>query len=105
MSEITIKVTPQELKECADDVSSLSEALRDDYDWFQDMVRKTANYWEGAAADKYRSDFAAQKEKTDEMLTHLSKFPEDLLTMAGIYEQAESTNTEDISELSTDFID
>lgn len=104
MSEITIKVTPEELSACADDVKSLASALQTDLDSLQELAGRSAYYWEGAAGDQYRSDFASHKESCDEILVRIDRFRQDLLDMAGIYEQAESTNTGNIAALDTDYI-
>lgn len=51
MPSITLKVTPQQLKQTADEVTGLVQSLQTDFDSLQTTVSRTAYYWEGQAAD------------------------------------------------------
>jgi len=104
VADITVKVESAVLRAAADNVSTLARALGDDFDRLQDLVRLTNRYWLGAAGDQYRQEFAEEKKQTDEILTLLREYPKDLLTMAGLYEEAERTNIQTSSALPSDIL-
>lgn len=104
MASFTLKVTPDVLRNTASEVQSLTRALQADFDDLQARVSRTTSYWVGAAGDQYRREFDAKKKDTSEMLTLLGKYPTDLLSMAGIYDTAERTNTQNTGALPSDIL-
>lgn len=104
MQNIYIKVETSVLKSTAGEVQSLTRTLQEDFDSLQTQVRQTSRYWIGLAGDQYRQEFDAQKQETSEILNILNKYPEDLLTMAGIYDTSEQVNVESASALPSDII-
>ena len=105
MPSITLKVTPQQLKQTADEVTGLVQSLQTDFDSLQTTVSRTAYYWEGQAADGYRKSCASPQDDTDQMLERLREFPPMLLQMAGIYEDTEKANQALAAALPIDYID
>lgn len=104
MSGFQVKVDTKVLRTTASEVTSLVKALQTDFDNLQNRVGKTTRYWAGAAGDQYRREFSAEKKETSEMLTLLGKYPTDLLSMAGIYEEAERENTQNSAALPSDIL-
>lgn len=102
--QVTLKVEPNTLKSTASDVSRLTSALERNFGDLQNIVARTSSYWVGAAGDQYRRDFAEQKTEADEILRYLKKYPTDLMTMAGVYVEVESSNTQLIGALSSDIL-
>lgn len=102
--QIELKVEPSVLRSTASEVTRLTKALGEKFNELQTIVANTSYYWVGAAGDQYRRDFAAQKDEADEILQFLRKYPTDLLSMAGIYEQAESINTQTLGSLPSDIL-
>lgn len=106
MSEVTIKVSTDELRKCAQKASTLSNQIWQDLDQLYECGTKTIySNWEGAAADQFRAVFQSSKDDLDEMMRRVNKYPEDLLQMAGLYDEAESTNVDSTGQLQTDFIE
>lgn len=101
---VTIQVTPEVLQETAGKVKNLSQALQEDFAGLQQVVQNSRYYWEGAAADQYRSTFRQKSSDTEQMLSRISRFPDELLQMAGIYRSAETDNTRRAEALPTNFI-
>ncbi len=104
MAGIQVKVKTEVLRSTASEVSSLTRTLQSDFDELQSCVRQTTRYWVGAAGDQYRRDFDAEKQEIGELLALLGKYPTDLLTMAGVYEDTERTNTQSSSALPSDIL-
>lgn len=102
MADFVIKVDTEVLRTTASEISGLTKALQDDFDEMQNCVRQTNRYWIGAAGDQYRREFNAEKEEVSELLALLSKYPTDLLSMAGVYDNAEQKNVQRIDVLPSD---
>lgn len=104
MAGFSVKVDTSVLRTAAEDVRNLTRTLQADFDELQDRVRQTSRYWAGAAGDQYRKEFDGEKKETSEILSLLGKYPTDLLSMAGIYEDTESRNTQETSALPSDIL-
>ena len=98
------KVDTNVLRSTAADVTRLTRALQGDFDELQNCVRQTSRYWVGAAGDQYRREFDEEKAETSELLRLLGKYPTDLLSMAGIYDEAERVNTQTTAALPSDIL-
>lgn len=104
MNGFRVKVETGVLRTTASDVTGLTRMLQSDFDELQDCVRLTSRYWVGAAGDQYRREFDAEKKETSELLALLGKYPVDLLTMAGVYEDTERVNAQNTSALPSDIL-
>lgn len=104
MADFRVKAEPEVLRTTASEVTGLIRALQSDFDELQNCVKQTSRYWAGAAGDQYRGEFDAEKKVTSELLTLLGKYPTDLLSMAGIYTEAEHTVTQNNSALPSDIL-
>lgn len=104
MAEFQMKVDTGVLRATAGEVAGLTRTLQSDFDELQACVRQTARYWVGAAGDQYRREFDAEKQETSELLALLGKYPSDLLSMAGIYEDSEEQNLQSSTALPSDIL-
>ena len=104
MSDIVLRVTPEELRRKADDFSSLVTDIKNHFDAIITTASKTRGYWQGEAGDKDRVGYASYQEDMDFIIRRLKEHPADLLSMAGIYESAENSIRETNAELKTDLI-
>lgn len=92
---VLVKVNTSALRNAAAETAGAAEQLQRDFDALQDCVRKTNRYWAGLAGDQYRQNFQAEKAEISSVLEALRKYPADLLSMAGIYEQTEKAAAQD----------
>lgn len=104
MADFQMKVETSVLKSTAAEVRSLTRTLQEDFDALQVQVRQTSRYWIGQAGDQYRREFDSQKQETSEILTLLRKYPDDLLSMAGIYDRTETVNVQSAAVLPSDIL-
>lgn len=104
MADFRVMVDTNVLRTTASEVRNLTRTLQSDFDELQNCVKQTSRYWAGAAGDQYRREFDAEKKDTAELLTLLGKYPTDLLSMAGVYDEEERKNTENISALPSDIL-
>lgn len=103
--EIRIRVTPQVLKEKAGEVERNIAAVSDGFDKMNQVMKKTAWYWLGAAGDTHRKKYEEQNNKVVEEIVALKDFPQMLLRMAGVYEEAERENVEQSAGLHMGIMD
>lgn len=103
--EITLKVTPEALKEKAAEVEAQVHTLQRQFEDVQDIVARTTGYWVGSGGEKARKEFAAQKESTELVLRRFREHPTDLLVMAGVYEATEQELKAENEALATDVIE
>ena len=100
----TLKVDTQQLKTTASEVRKQIRLMQQDFDSLQSIVSRSGYYWQGQAADDYRKAFAGQKDTAADAFRRLSKIPDDLEKMAGIYEGNETNLQKTAGALRTDFI-
>lgn len=99
-----LKVDTQQLKTVANEVRKQLRTMRQDFESLQTIASRSSYYWQGQVADEFRKAVDEQKGPTDEALRRLSKIPDDLEMMAGIYEGTESKAQKTASTLPTDYI-
>lgn len=86
---ITLRVTPRQLKDKADEVSKEIKAMEIAFEELARYVSHTSQYWVGEAGDRCRSLYEEDKKEVQEMLRRLKEHPVDLLKMAQVYEDVE----------------
>lgn len=101
---VQVKVNTSALRNAASEVLSMAELLQNDFNALQSCVKKTSRYWIGPAGDRYRQDFVAEKADMSAMLEVLHKYAVDILSMAGLYEQAEKDVARSGEALPTDIL-
>lgn len=101
---ITLKVKPEVLKSKAIEVEKDIDGLASHFVSIQDIITRSSGYWTGLAADRARKEFASQKDDTDKIIKRFREHPVNLLSMAGVYDAAESAAISANKALSTDVI-
>ena len=91
---ITIRVTPEELKKNAMEITDEIREIRNQYEMIGTLVQKLPVYWEGEAGDHHREVFHEYMERVESLLDRCDQRPVQLLTMAGIYTETENRNQE-----------
>ncbi len=102
--EITLKVDTYALKTKANEVENYINSLESEFNNVQDIISRTSGYWSGIAGSKARDEFSKQKEEMRKILKRFKEHPSDLLTMAGVYEEAEHSSVSENKTLNTDVI-
>lgn len=103
-SDFRIRVSTEVLREKSDVVEGLLEELRGEFEELYTEINRTSSYWEGEGGTKRRSEYAQKQKTVERMLQRLREYPEDLLEMAGVYEEAEAKSTGYSEPLSADVI-
>lgn len=103
-SQIVLKVSTQQMKQTADSTRAMLNSLKSDFEEIERSVNRTKQYWEGKAAEHYRTTFEQNKETVSEAIARLNEEIEDLQKMAGVYESAENVNTTYASDLPSDVL-
>lgn len=104
MSDIKLKVTPDELAGKASEITSIITKISRQYNILKTTSEASAGYWEGDAADNFRKYVRSIDEDMRTVISRLSEHPTDLLKMAGVYSQNEIKIQEQIDTLPTDVI-
>ena len=100
----TFKVTPDELRAQSTVVSDKVQTIRTKFGEMERTVSSSNTYWNGEAADNFRSVYAGYKDEIEEILSRLSEHIVDLEKMAGVYTEAENAVNETIGSLPSDVI-
>lgn len=104
MEGIELLVTPEILEEKASEVQNKVNNVKEKFAKMNDMISASKEYWIGEGGDKHREAYAKYKEQIEEITKRLAEHPADLLSMAGIYREAEVTNTSTTEALLSDVI-
>ncbi len=99
---INLRVTPEQLKSQKDLIQQDLNNIRNDITRIGNEIMGTDSYWKGEAAKKQRKNYDDSSQKINNMLDRLQTYPDRLLKMAGIYETAESQNSQTAAQLDTD---
>ena len=86
---ITLRVTPQVLRQKAGEFTALINDIERRFRNIEDISDRTRGYWIGDAGDLDRQGYDSFQDDIAHMMKRLNEHPQDLLQMAGIYEQAE----------------
>lgn len=97
-----LKVTPEEVKKVAGDITSEIQSLADSFKNIDTEVNGTKKYWQGDASDKHIKDYSEVKAKADELMNKLKEAPVALAKIAGFYVEAEQANQQVASALPDD---
>ncbi len=102
---IFLKVDPKALTSTAQSIQQLTSALRRDFNVIQSRMAKTESYWIGTAGDRKRRELALQKANVDEILTRISKYPQDLFEISNTYAATETKIQNKAGALPSDFLE
>lgn len=103
-SNVTFKVDTAALKSVADSIRVELNQIRNTFNDFNTTVNKTAYYWSSDAADEIRRTYAGFQERINAAAAGIEEQVIDLGAVAGIYEKAESENSQKPLTLSDDVI-
>lgn len=104
MADLVLRVTPEALEAKADEFSGIVSEIEKHFDNIEAISAKSVGYWQGEAGDRDREGYASYKDDIAYILRRLREHPEDLLTMAGIYREAEKEVASTNAALKTDEI-
>ena len=92
MADFTFRVEPEIMKQKAEalhqDISDAQKAVRE----MSRLVSASRSYWEGDSAEALRKQNDKAVKSVETVLKRMANDPGRLLSMAGIYSRAESTN-------------
>lgn len=88
-SNFKIRVETEALRAKAGTVSGLVSRMESQLDELNRMIERTSVYWIGEGGSAKREDYAKKRATVETMVKRLREYPDDLLQMAGIYEDAE----------------
>lgn len=94
LENVEILVTPRELKAKAGALTESISMMEQAYANLTNMILRTSSYWEGTAADRFRSLFTDNQAEIEGMIERLKDHPEHLLKISGIMTEVESGMTE-----------
>ena len=105
MGDLHLKVAPDAIKRKADEVSGLLSELRRDCEGLKTTVNASKGYWAGDAAENFRSFVNKADAGIQPVLERLSGKQDDLMKMAGIYQEKEKRISDFASALPTNIIE
>lgn len=104
MADIMLRVTPEVLREKSAEFSDRVKDIQKRFERIESIAAKTKGYWQGEAGTQDRESFASYQEDIQFIIRRLSEHPVDLMTMAGIYSEAEKTVVATNAQLKTNEI-
>ncbi len=99
---VTVKVTPEELKGLAGEMTSEVESIKACFRSIDQEVNGTKRYWRGDASGRHISKYQEMKPDVERVLEKLEYAPKDLLKIAGLYEEVEDVNSQVAASLPVD---
>lgn len=100
----TLKVTPEKLISTSGEFKSKGQTIRNLTQQMLQIVNSTSSIWEGTAQSTYVNRFKALDGDMAQIQAKINEHVSDLNEMAENYKKAESTNTQNIGGLSSDYI-
>lgn len=104
MSDYTLKVSTEALREASTEVYARVNNSRAAFDEIRDIINSSRAYWEGKGNEAYISSFSRKTERINEALRRFEENAADLEKMAGVYDSAERKNTASSSAIPTNLI-
>ncbi len=104
MADIVLRVTPEVLRQKSDEFTGIIKQIKAHFDRVESISAKTKGYWQGDAGTCDRESYASYKPDIQYIIRRLEEHPTDLLTMAGIYSEAEKAAVTTNAQLKTNEI-
>ncbi len=101
----TIKADTKKMAATANSLKKKIDKLQYEFNTMMDTVNESRNYWEGVAADSYRSEFKEESPEFDEAFRRMREHVADLHTIASEYNKTEIENEDLAESLLTEVID
>jgi WXG100 family type VII secretion target len=90
MADFVLKVTPSQLKAKASEITKQINDFENNWNKLSEIVRNSKGYWVGDASNAHQRIFQGCQDDVRMVIKRLKEHPEDLLNMAGIYEESEN---------------
>ena len=103
MAGIVLSVKPEELEAEVGNMSRYLNKVKEHFEAISATMKNTGTYWHGEAGDADRIEFETAGRTFESIYARLSKQPDKLLQIAGIYKSTESEITSLNDTLKTDF--
>lgn len=100
----TLKVTPEKLISTSAEFKTQGQKIRSQTQQMLQIVNSLNSAWEGEAQKAFATRFKALDGDMAQIQLKINEHVQDLQDMAETYKSAESTNTSNISGLSSDYI-
>lgn len=104
MADMVLRVTPEILRQKADEFTGIIGDIQRHFNRVEEIAARTRGYWLGEAGTRDRESYASYQENIQFIIRRLEEHPADLLAMAGIYSQAETSAVEINAKLQTNQI-
>lgn len=104
MADIVLRVTPEVLQRKSGEFTDIIKEIKVHFDRIESISAKTKGYWQGDAGARDRESYASYKNDIRFIIRRLQEHPTDLLTMAGIYREAEQAAEATNAQLKTNQI-
>jgi WXG100 family type VII secretion target len=101
---IVLKVTPEVLTNMANDIEQQIQNIENQFNLIEEEINQTRTYWEGDGSDIHKSQYDSKKDEIREAFSRLKNNPSNLLRMAGLYQETESSLEAVAQMLSADVI-
>ena len=92
--DFQITVSTEVLREKAGEISTTANTIKREWEEIRRIVTNSEYYWQGKSSRKHLDLLKKSSEDADTITRRLAEHPEDLLKMAGIYEDTEQKITE-----------
>lgn len=96
----TLRVTPDQLRSKAAEVSGSLDNIEKDLNSLKEAMDRTSGYWKGEAGTKYRSSFEEKMGNASSALGQLKGYPERILRITETYIEGESGIKDNINGVS-----
>lgn len=105
MSGITIKASPELMREKAEQTRSAIARMRSEYEEMDRAVGRTGGYWNGEAAELHRSQYKSLQPKIQTMFACLEEHAANLQEIAALYTATQTSLTNMAAQLPTNAIE
>lgn len=89
---IELRVQPEQLTRTAKELTNAITSMRKDFIKLNQCMSSTKGYWLGDAGEYHRNMYTEQEGQIENLLRDLEKYPNDLLKLAGLYDESEEQN-------------
>lgn len=104
MAGITLKVSPDQLKAKAQEIQDQISRFESSWKQLYQTAQNTKSYWVGNASTQHQKLLTTYEEDVARIIRRLKEHPEDLMKMAGVYEEGESAAQQIAQSLPVDII-
>lgn len=89
MADFMLKVTPQQLKTKAGEIQNQISSFENSWKQITQIVSNSKGYWVGDASNAHQKAFQQCQDDVQHIIKRLKEHPQDLMQMAGVYEEHE----------------